>query len=155
MFEGFKVFSRWPPNHVTDQEEINKLERGPHRECTCKVSPQSVQPFWRRRFFKKKFLKQDGGRNTSSMTSRKTFSTVNLSVDDAQKISDFSHVAFYLTNFHRHTASPMTSRKITPVPHRELSKMYQANFFSIARFQRYRGAKFIAFFKMASAPRDQ
>ncbi len=80
---------------------------------------------------------------------------MNLGVDDAQKISDFSHVAFYLTNFHRYTASPMTSRKITRVPHRELSKMYQAKNFSIARFQRYRGPKFIVFFKMAPAPRDQ
>ncbi len=80
---------------------------------------------------------------------------MNLCVDDAQKISDFSHAAFYLTNFYWHTASPMTSRKITRVPHRELSKMHQAKKFSIARFQRYRGPKFIAFFKMAPAPRDQ
>jgi len=72
-----------------------------------------------------------------------------------QEILGFSHAALYLTNFHRHTASPMTSRKITPVPHRELSKMYQAKKISIARFQRYRGPKFIAFFKMAPAPCDQ
>ena len=51
MFEGFKVNSIWPPNHVTYQYEINKLEKGRHGECVCKVSPQSVQPFWRRRFF--------------------------------------------------------------------------------------------------------
>jgi len=35
-------------------EEINKLEKGPLGEYMCKVSPQSVQPFWRRRFKKKK-----------------------------------------------------------------------------------------------------
>ena len=43
------------------------------------------------------------------------FSAVNC-VDDAQEISDFSYAAFYLTNFHRDTASLMTSRKITPLP---------------------------------------
>ncbi len=37
-------------------------------------------------FFFKNTKKQDGGRITSSMTSGKTFSTVNLGVDDAQKI---------------------------------------------------------------------
>ncbi len=155
MFEGFRVFSRWPPNHVTYQEEINKLEKGRLGEYMCKDSPQSVWPFWRRRFFSKNIKKEDGGRITSSMTSQKTFSSDNLGVDEAQNFSDFSHAAFYLTYFHRHTSSPMTSRKITPVPHRELSKMYQAQNFSIARFQRYRGPKFIGFFKMAPAPCDQ
>ncbi len=105
-------------------------------------------------FFQKNIKKQDGGRITSSMTSQKTFSSDNLGVDDAQNFSDFSHAAFYLTNFHRHTSSPMTSRKITPVPHRDLSKMYQAKFFSIARFLRYRGPKFIGFFKMAPVSHD-
>ena len=56
MFDGFRVFSRWPPNHVTYQEQINKLEKGPLGEYMCKVSPQSVQPFWRRRI-KKIYLK--------------------------------------------------------------------------------------------------
>ena len=53
IFESFRVFSRWPPNHVTYQEEIFKLEKGPLVEYMCKVSPQSVQPFWRRRFLNK------------------------------------------------------------------------------------------------------
>jgi len=55
MFECFRVFSRWPPNHVTYQDEINKLEKGPLGEYTCKVLPQSVWPFWRRRLKKKTF----------------------------------------------------------------------------------------------------
>ena len=42
MFEGFRVNSRWPPNHVTYQEEINKLEKGRHGEYMCKVSSRSV-----------------------------------------------------------------------------------------------------------------
>ncbi len=77
-------------------------------------------------FFQKNIKKQDGGRITSSMTSQKTFSSMNLCVNDAQEISDFSHAAFYLTNFHRHTASPVTSRKITRIPDGEISNMYQA-----------------------------
>ncbi len=52
MFEGFRVNPRWPPNHVTDQEEINKLEKARHGEYMCEVSSQSILPFWRRRFLK-------------------------------------------------------------------------------------------------------
>ena len=91
--------------------------------------------------------KQDGCQTKSLMTSQKKFSTVNCCVDEAQEISDFSHAAFYLTNFHRDTASPMTSRKITHLSHGEFIKMYEAKYFSIARFQRYRGLKFIVFFQ--------
>ena len=38
---------------MTNEEEIFKLEKGPLGEYMCKVSPQSVQPFWRRRFLNK------------------------------------------------------------------------------------------------------
>ncbi len=52
MFEGFRVNSIWPPNHVTYQLEINKLLKGCLGESVCEILPQSVQPFWRRRFLK-------------------------------------------------------------------------------------------------------
>ena len=48
MFEGFRVNSIWPPNHVTYQLEINKLVKGCLGESVCEFLPQSVQPFWRR-----------------------------------------------------------------------------------------------------------
>ena len=54
MFESFRVNSIWPPNHVTYQLEINKLVKGCLGESVCEILPQSVQPFWRRRF--KKFI---------------------------------------------------------------------------------------------------
>ncbi len=57
MFEGFRINSRWPPNHVIYQEEINKLAKGRHAEYMCKGLLQSVQPFWRRRLKKKKKFK--------------------------------------------------------------------------------------------------
>ena len=72
---------------------------------------------------------------------------MNCCVDEAQEISDFSYAAFHLTNFHRDTASPMTSRKIIRVPDGEFIKMYEAKKISIARFQRYSGPKFIGFFQ--------
>ena len=105
-------------------------------------------------FFKKNTKKQDGGRITSLMTSKYFFSTMNFCVDDAQEISNFCHVAFYLTNFYWDTSSLMTSRKITRIPERELVQMYQAKFFYTRRFPRYRGPKLICFFKMAPVSRD-
>jgi len=50
MFEGFWLNSIWLPNHATNQLEINKLVKGCLGEYVRKVSPQSVQPFWRIRF---------------------------------------------------------------------------------------------------------
>jgi len=35
MFEGFRVNSIWPPNHVTYQLEINKLVKGCLGESMC------------------------------------------------------------------------------------------------------------------------
>ena len=52
MFEGFRVNSIWPPNHVTYQLEINKLVKGCLGESVCEFLPQSVQPFRWRRFLK-------------------------------------------------------------------------------------------------------
>ena len=52
MFEGFRVNSIWPPNHVTYQLEINKLVKGCLAESVCEFLPQSVWPFWRRIFLK-------------------------------------------------------------------------------------------------------
>ena len=49
MFEGFRVNSIWPPNHVTYQLEINKLVKGFIGEGVCEFLPQSAHPFWRRR----------------------------------------------------------------------------------------------------------
>ncbi len=72
---------------------------------------------------------------------------MNLCVDDAQEISNFSHAAFYLTNFHRDTASPMTSRKITRIPDRELSKMYQAKKFLHWKVSEIQRSKVYRFFQ--------
>ena len=104
MFEGFKVNSRWPPNRVTDQEEINKLEKAPHGAYMCKVSSQSVQPFWRRRFLK--FINFNPRWLPNHVTYEVIifFSTVNCCADEAQEISDFSYAALYLTNFDRPTS---------------------------------------------------
>ena len=52
MFEGFRVNSIWPPNHVTYQLEINQLVKGCLGESVCEFFPQYVQPFWRRRLLK-------------------------------------------------------------------------------------------------------
>ena len=52
------------------------------------------------------------------------------------------------------TASLMTSWKISSLPHWEFITMYKAKDFSIAPFQRYRGPKFIVFFKMVPVTRD-
>ena len=43
----------WPPNHITYHLEINKLVQACLGEHVCKVLPQSVQPFWRRKLLKK------------------------------------------------------------------------------------------------------
>ena len=45
-------------------------------------------------------------------------------------------------------------KKITRVPDGEIMKMYEAKKISITLFQRYRGPKFIVFFKMAPVPCD-
>ena len=62
MFEGFSVNSRWPPNRVTDQEEINKLEKAPHGEYMCIVSSQSVAVLEKKIFKIYSFSIQDGCR---------------------------------------------------------------------------------------------
>ena len=42
----------WLPNHVTYQLEINKHVKACLGESVGEFLPQSVQPFWRRRFLK-------------------------------------------------------------------------------------------------------
>ena len=42
----------WLPNHVTHHLFVNSLVSLRPGEHVCEVSPQSVKPFWRRRFLK-------------------------------------------------------------------------------------------------------
>ena len=82
----------------------------------------------------------------------KKISTVICCVDDAQEISDFSHAALYLTNFHRHTASQMTSRKIIRVSHVEFIKMYEAKFFFHCTLSEIQRSKVYRFFSSRWCP---
>ena len=94
---------------------------------TCKVSPRSVQPLQRRRFLKVK--KNNGCQIMWPMMSLIFFLWTILSLDDPQKFSYWSDVAFYIWNYDVVTRAPMTSEKIKLIPHEEYLLCAKFQFF--------------------------
>ena len=111
VFEGFWVNSICLPNHVTYQLEINKLVKGCLGERVCKVSPQSVQLFWRRFIYL--FIQNNMAAEPCDLWRHNIFfPMVSCCVDDVHEISNFSNAAFYMSNFRWDTTSQMTSWKV-------------------------------------------
>ena len=70
-----------------------------------------------------------------------------LSVDDTQKFSYQSDVAFYICNYDVITRAPMTSKKIILIPHEEYLPCAKVQFFFLGAVSEIQRSKFFMFFQ--------